>query len=224
MTDETKRPLKTFALGDSLVPVLRLARAAGIPLLLSGDSGIGKSQFVRDHAAAAGLRLVVLNLALFESPGELLGLPAIEDGVTRYKRPALLPIEGAGILLIEEAARSAPHVMAPFYEFLTSRRLGEYELPPGWSIVACMNPPGPDYDGHPFDRAMRDRFLHLDVAADLLQWLHWAERHRVHPRVLAALRGDARLFFLASPRSWERAAALLRDAEQHGLEPALLEP
>ena len=192
MTDkkkpEEKKTLEPLAIGEALVPLMQVAANVLIPLLLAGDSGIGKSEFVHAWAAAIGRRVRVLNMALFESAGELLGLPVIENGVTRYRRPAMLP-EGSGwILLIEEATRAAPHVMAALYEFLTSRRIGEYELPPDCAIIACMNPPGPDYDGHAFDRAMSDRFLQLEVVASRDAWLPWAVAEGLHPAILDTVR------------------------------------
>ncbi|MEO6597501.1 MAG: AAA family ATPase [Planctomycetota bacterium] len=223
MTDK-KTTLHKFAIGDSLTPVIRLAIDCLIPLLLSGHSGIGKSEFVHKLAAAIGRRVRVINMALYESAAELLGLPIIENGVTRYAKPAMLP-EGPGwILLIEEATRAAPHVMAALYEFLTSRCIGEYVLPPDCVIVACMNPPGPEYDGHAFDRAMADRFMRIEVLADRDEWLQWAVDVGVHAAVLDTVREDSRLFELASPRSWFKAAKLLQAAESRGMERPLIEP
>jgi hypothetical protein len=80
-----------------------------------------------------------------------------------------------------------------------------------------MNPPGPDYDGHPFDKAMRDRFLYVEVVADAAEWLRWAEANGVHRAVLEAVRADVRVFQLASPRTWYRSACLLRQALDNGM-------
>lgn len=223
MTNKDKKTLEKFAIGESLIPVVRLAVEGAIPLLLSGDSGIGKSEFVHRLATNMGKRVVVLNMALFDSAAELLGLPVIDGNVTRYAQPAMLP-EGEGrIILIEEATRAAPHVMAGFYEFLTSRRIGDYELPADCAIIACMNPPGPDYDGNPFDKAMNDRFMHVEVVASRDEWLPWAIDAGVHAAVLDTVREDVRLFSLASPRSWYRASQLLQAAQRQDMDRLLIE-
>jgi len=136
--NEKKKTLR-IAIGADLVDVFRVIQKCRRSLLLVGDSGIGKSEFVRAWAEASGLKAVVLNMALFEGAGELLGLPRLVDGQTDYAIPAFLPTKGTGVLILEELTRVAPHVTAALYEFLTTRRLGSYELPPGWIVVACAN-------------------------------------------------------------------------------------
>lgn len=220
---KNEKRLEQLAIGEALVPLLHLAIDTTTPLLLTGHSGIGKSQFVHDQAAALGRRVAVLNMALFESAAELLGLPVIEDGRTVYATPTMLPDGEGWIVLIEEAARAAPHVMAAFYEFLTSRRIGDYELPADCAIIACMNPPGPDYDGQEFDRAMADRFMHVEVVANRDEWLPWAAGAGVHEAILDTVREDLRLFRLASPRSWYRASKLLQAAQARDLDRSLIE-
>ncbi len=201
-------------IGALLAEIFRLVVACRGSLLLLGDTGIGKSEFIKAEARGMGLELVVLNLSLMESPGELLGLPRIQGEVTTYARPSWLPTQGRGVLVLEELTRVAPYLLAPLYEFLTARRLGDYVLPEGWVIVACANPPGPDFDVGSLDKAMRKRFLCVDACVDREEWIRWAETRGVHPAVLAIAREDAKLFDLEPPRTWVYASGYLHAAEQ----------
>ncbi len=211
--DKPHKSLK-IPIGALLAEIFRLVVACRGSLLLLGDTGIGKSEFIKAEARGMGLELVVLNLSLMESPGELLGLPRIQGEVTTYARPSWLPTQGRGVLVLEELTRVAPYLLAPLYEFLTTRRLGDYVLPEGWVIVACANPPGPDFDVGSLDKAMRKRFLCIDACVDREEWIRWAETRGVHPAVLTIAREDAKLFDLEPPRTWVYASGYLHAAEQ----------
>ena len=105
MTED--KTTRKFILGAPSTPILALAFDCRIPLLVSGHTGLGKSQWIQEWAKERGLEVLVLNLALFESSAELMGLPKVDGDVTRYATPAMLPRQGRGIVLIEEAARVA---------------------------------------------------------------------------------------------------------------------
>ena len=116
--------------GPRLEAVLELAYRARRPVLLEGPTGIGKSEIVRKLADRLGIVHVVLDLSLLEPP-DLVGLPLIEQGRTRYALPDILPRDGAGILMLEELNRAERYIQQPALQLLSARRLHSYELPPG---------------------------------------------------------------------------------------------
>jgi hypothetical protein len=132
------------------------------------------------------------------------------SGRTVYAPPSILPLEGAGILLLEELNRAERHVQQPALQLLTARRLHEYELPPGWSCIAAINPESGDYQVTPLDPALRARFLCVRVRADRKGWLAWAASAKVHPAILTVVRSHDRIFDEVSPRSWTYASDILR--------------
>ncbi len=188
-------------IGERAAAVLALAYRANRAVLLEGPTGIGKSELVRQVAADLGIGFAVLDLSLLEPP-DLIGLPVVEAGRTRYATPSSLPIAGAGLLLLEELNRADRTVQQPALQLLTARRLHEYELPPGWVPLAAINPEDGDYQVTPLDPALRCRFLELKVRADIRSWREWAERNHLHPAVrrLAAAHDD--LLDVIPPRTW----------------------
>src|SRR5262249_16597879 len=152
-------------LGPVVKRVLEVAYRARRPVLLEGPTGIGKSELVTQLAGELGIGIVVLDLSLLEPP-DLVGLPVIADGRTTYAAPAILPRDGAGILMLEELNRAERYIQQPALQLLTARRLHEYELPPGWSACAAINPEDDKYQVTPLDPALRARFLNLRVRAD----------------------------------------------------------
>jgi hypothetical protein len=78
-------------------------------------------------------------------------------GRTVYAPPSILPLDGEGILLLEELNRAERHVQHPAVQLLTARRQHKYELPPGWSCIAAVNLGDGGYHVTPLDRALRAR-------------------------------------------------------------------
>ena len=195
-------------IGPRVIEVLDAAYRARRPVLLEGSTGIGKSQIVSEFARGRGLGVVVLDLSLLEPP-DLVGLPVIEGGRTRYASPAELPSQGCGVLMLEELNRAEIPVMQPALQLLSARRLHAYELPEGWTCVAAINPEDGDYQVNRLDPALRSRFLQLSVCADRDTWLGWAARTNVHPVIVRIARDHADVFEQAPPRSWTYASDLL---------------
>jgi hypothetical protein len=195
-------------IGPRVIEVLDIAYRARRPVLLEGPTGIGKSQIVSEFARVRGLGFVVLDLSLLEPP-DLVGLPIMENGRTRYASPAELPRDGCGVLMLEELNRAEIPVMQPALQLLSARRLHTYELPEGWTCVAAINPEDGDYQVNRLDPALRARFLQLTVYADRDTWLGWAARANVHPVIIRLATDHPDIFDQAPPRSWTYASDLL---------------
>lgn len=195
-------------IGPRLEAVLSLAYRARRAVLLEGPTGIGKSELVRRVSEHLGIGTVVLDLSLLEPP-DLVGLPVIHEGRTTYAVPRVLPQGGAGILMLEELNRAERYIQQPALQLLTARRLHEYELPPDWVCFAAVNPETADYQVTPLDRALRARFLNLNVRADRAAWLAWAQMNNLHPGIIALAQAHERILDEIPPRSWTYASQIL---------------
>lgn len=221
---ESKSTTETTAalpLGPRVEAILEVAYRARRPVLLEGPTGIGKSELIASVSKRLGIQHVVLDLSLLEPP-DLVGLPIIEEGRTRYALPRFLPREGQGILMLEELNRAERYIQQPALQLLTARVLHEYVLPEGWACFAAINPETGDYQVTPLDAALRARFLQVPVRADRASWLAWASAHGVHPAVMALARAHERIFVDVPPRSWTYASDVLRtmkpeELANHGL-------
>lgn len=203
-------------IGPRVEAILEVAYRARRPVLLEGPTGIGKSELVAQVARKLGIAHTVVDLSLLEPP-DLVGLPLIEGGRTRYALPSFLPREGAGILMLEELNRAERYIQQPALQLLTARALHEYVLPEGWACFAAINPETGDYQVTPLDAALRARFLQVPVRPDRAAWLAWAGEHGVHPAVIALAREHERIFEAVPPRSWTYAAAMLSSMEPREL-------
>lgn len=193
------------------------------PVFLWGPPGVGKSQVVAEVAHSAGRRLIDLRAVLLD-PVDLRGLPRIdESGLAHWAPPAFLPRKGpqeeAGILFLDELNAAPPLVQAACYQLVLDRKLGEYELPSGWAILAAGNRETDRAVTHRMPSALANRFVHLDFDVDVDDWLAWAARANILPEVAAFIRFRPSLLLhfdpkdgeksFASPRTWEFASRML---------------
>lgn len=196
-------------IGPLVQRVFRLAYRARKPILLEGETGIGKSELVAQVARDLNIGIIVLDLSLLEPP-DLVGLPVIEGGRTSFAAPTSLPTTGAGLLLLEELNRAERYIQQPALQLLTARRLHEYVLPEGWLPCAAVNPDDGDYQVTTLDPALRSRFLHLKVRADRPSWVNWADSNGVHKAVLSLARRHEHFLDDTPPRTWTYVSDLLR--------------
>ena len=203
--------------GPPLVSIIKMAYAAGVPLMIEGPAGVGKSESV--HEAARQLEIPIIDrcLSIVET-SDICGYPFREDGVTRFAPPDFLPkpSEPRGLLLLEELNRSSESTRHAALQILTARRIHDYELAPGWLPLTTVNPREPGrYYTAPLDLALLSRFIRVKVEADPALWLEWARGEGgVHPLVtdyIALLDdpfGDAEGF--STPRSWTYVSKVLQ--------------
>ncbi|GAB7081090.1 AAA family ATPase [Megalodesulfovibrio paquesii] len=202
-----------------IVTALHTLLAIRQPAFLWGAPGVGKSQVVAQVAAARGLALLDIRAVLLD-PVDLRGLPRIDtQGAAVWCPPAFLPREGAGILFLDELNAAPPLVQAACYQLILDRRLGEYELPDGWTVFAAGNRESDRAVTHRMPSALANRMVHLDFEPDLDDWLAWAAGQGVDPRLRAFLRFRPALLHafdpsrqekaFPSPRSWEFVSRIL---------------
>lgn len=194
---------------DTLVRII----PTGQPTFLTGAPGIGKSDCIREVARRLKCNLIDIRAVLFD-PVDLRGIPTVRDGKAHWCPPDFLPSasDGEGILFLDELPQAAPLVQASLLQLTLDRRIGEYNLPDGWHIVAAGNRVEDRAGGHRIISPLLNRFLHLDVEADLSDWQEWAIRNNIAPEVRTFLGWRPKLLHdfdpskqqraFPSPRSW----------------------
>lgn len=157
----------------------------GIPLCIWGTHGIGKTEIVRSFARQKAWKFRSVSPAQFEEMGDLIGMPAIEQGRTVLRKPDWAPEDfGPGILLLDDFNRADLRILRGMMPLLQDGRLISWALPTDWHIVLTANPDYGDYRVTPLDEAMLTRMMHVEMIFDLPAWLRWADRSRI-PAVLS---------------------------------------
>lgn len=151
---------------------LALAARAGVPVLLWGSPGTGKTSAVRDLAEALGWPCEVV-IASLREPSDFAGLPVVVDGEVRFAPPTWarrLAAVGHGLLFLDELTTAPPAVQAALLRVVLERVVGDLALPDDVAVVAAANPPGEAADGWDLAPPLANRFCHVDWDVDPRAW------------------------------------------------------
>jgi hypothetical protein len=193
------------------------------PVMLWGPPGVGKSQMVAQVGERHAVPVIDIRLSQME-PSDLRGIPFRVGEHVEWAVPAMLPDARRhapeGILFLDEITSAPPSVSAAAYQLILDRRLGAYQVPPGWAIFAAGNRQGDRGVTYSMPSPLANRFSHFEVEAYLDDWVSWAYTHGIDERVIGFLRFRPELLFdfdpahnpvaFPSPRSWEFAHRALQ--------------
>jgi len=219
----------------------------GISVELQSSPGIGKSDIIAQLIDELSARdgepwgFQVMMLAT-QTPMDLLGymMPDTREYSGKSVRvsdwtlpPWMLTREGKpvteykrGILFLDEYGQGEPDVKRASAELLLNRRLGPWQLPEGWAVVAASNR-DKDRSGvtKSFDFVINRRGL-IEVVPDLDAWTEWANTAGVMPLTIAFANNNPHIVFSGevpekqgpwcTPRSLVMADKLLRRMAQDG--------
>lgn len=147
---------------------LGVAASAGVPVLLWGPPGTGKTSAVRALAAAAGWPCEVV-IASIREPSDFAGLPVVSGGVVEFAPPrwaTRLPAQGRSVVFFDEISTAPPAVQAALLRVVLERVVGDLSLPAEVSVLAAANPPEQAADGWDLSAPLANRFCHLEWAFD----------------------------------------------------------
>jgi len=187
---------------------------AGTPAFIWGSPGIGKSDITRQLAAEENLELRDIRASLLD-PVDLRGLPRIdsEDRMS-FCPPVFLPTTGRGILFLDELNQAAPATLAACYQLILDRRLGEYSLPDGWSIIAAGNRETDRAIVNRMPTPLANRFVHIYMEPDLEDWISWGLGAGIRTELLAYARYRPAVLNGFDPARTEKAFSTPRSLEK----------
>ena len=112
--------------------------AKKLPAFVWGPPGIGKSSIIKEIAVDLGIDFIDLRLTLLD-PTHLNGIPFLQEEQTLWAAPDFLPLDDttAGILFLDELNCASLLVQAAASQLILDRKIGEYQLPSNWAIIAA---------------------------------------------------------------------------------------
>jgi hypothetical protein len=201
-------------------------------LYIWGAPGIGKTEVLNSVAKELGIIVQEWHLSQIE-PTDFRGVPKVEnvlgsndpnDERTVSKLPAIFPTDNGkngrgGIMFFDEINRAPKMVLSAALSLCLGGKVGLYELPSMWIVVAAGNRPE-DLGGAvatTIEPALANRFAHINYAPTFASWSNWAlKQEHMNPDIIAFLTWNKSYFHKLdpeaekmnwpSPRTWEMAS------------------
>jgi hypothetical protein len=147
---------------------LAVSVAAGIPVVLWGSPGTGKTSVVRALGESLGWPVEVV-VGSIREPTDFSGLPVVVDGSVTLAPPSWarrLADAGQGVLFLDELTTAPPAVQAAMLRIVLERVVGDLPLPSGVRVIAAANPPEQAADGWELSPPLANRMVHLNWPVD----------------------------------------------------------
>ena len=161
--------IKTFVQVISSLP-------SHIAVLAKGPTGIGKSHIVHQIGENLGMEVVDRRLSQM-TEGDIIGLPELTDGVTRFAPVDwfVKACENPVILFFDELNRATIEVQQCAFQIVLDRELNGHKLHPQTRVYAAVNE-GSEYQVSEMDPALLRRFFVTELEPTTADWLTWAAK------------------------------------------------
>ncbi len=189
------------------------------PVFIWGPPGIGKSSLVAQFAESVGLTCVSL-LGSQLAPEDIIGVPQIIDGKSRFCPPTLIAKDDAYCLFLDELNACSHEVQKAFYSLIQDKRIGDYHLPEGSIIVGAGNRAQDSAIVKPMSSALMNRLVHIHLKVSHRDWLAWAGQNNIHPWVMEYIQNRPDHLWaqppkteqpFSTPRSWHMLSDALHE-------------
>lgn len=227
---------------DALMSIELVLESGAVPLLI-GESGIGKTALIKRLCEKNKYHNIIIDGNMLKE-GEIGGLPTVEDysviveGKEIIRKRTVYAVHtklqeideilmkepgGVILLFIDEINRCEHTVQQELMNIILNREINGYRLPDAVRVAAAMNPSSKyeqystsDYQVVDLDPAQEDRFVWIEMEADVKSWISWGmEDGQIHEDVLVFLSSypeylntpHSNDMVKATPRSWERVSS-----------------
>ncbi len=192
------------------------------PVFIWGPPGIGKSSLVQQFAEQVGLECVSL-LGSQLAPEDIIGVPQIIDGCSRFCPPRTIARSEPYCLFLDELNACSHEVQKSFYSLIQERRIGEYALPEGSVVVGAGNRTQDSAIVKPMSSALLNRMVHVQLSVSHRDWLAWAGANGIHRWVMEYVQTRPDHLWVqppkheevfSTPRSWHMLSDALHEYDE----------
>lgn len=172
------------------------------PVFIWGAPGVGKSAMVEKFAEEVGLPCVSL-LGSQLAPEDIIGIPQIRGNTSEFLPPKMIARKEPYLLFLDELNACSQEVQKAFYSLIHEHRIGEYYLPEGSIVIGAGNRIQDSAIVKTMSSALINRMFHVQLKADVNQWISWAYENNLHKWVIEYLTQRPDHLFAEPPKTEE---------------------
>ena len=198
---------------DPKAETAKWAPSSILPQQLPHGTSVGSREVVKEDGTKVVRPTLKYDPNYEKNGGVILDIPEhIKEEMARDQN---------AILFLDEINAAPPVIQAASYQLVLDRRIGEYELPAGVSIIAAGNGEGDKAVTFKMPTPLLNRFIHIDFDVNFEDWHDWAVVNGVKSDVVGFLnfkKGYLNKFDPKSksrgfptPRSWDFVSRILDD-------------
>jgi len=203
---------------SDLTAEIKANALAGLPTMIWGGPGEGKSEIVYGVAKELNAKLFEIRANLFDPVDVRGGLKVVEqkDGTyrTKYGVPEDYPdtnYQGTVIIFIDELSTAPKATQNSLLQLLTTGKIGTYQVPKDTIFIAAGNRAIDRAAVHEMPTPVKNRFSHFTLEANIDDWVAWAVTADIDPSIVSFLRyrpqllsdADATQNAFPTPRAWD---------------------
>lgn len=171
--------------------------------ILTGHSGLGKTESIKQFAEENGYFLKIVNLAMLSDSGDLLGLPTFKkdsmnneiatafitpDWVKEILDYANENPQSRAIIYLDEINRARRDILQAVFSLALEKRIHMIQFPSNVGIIAANNPATSEYVVTDIsDSAFMKRFVHIKVTPSVDEWLDYAKKTKHDDTIVSFL-------------------------------------
>ena len=171
-TKRNKPPVAGVTQADTLA-AMQILLAVGIPVLLWGDPGTGKTHTIEAFARRVGWRTVSV-IASIHDPTDFAGLPVRTDAGVVFEPPAwargTAESEGVSLVFFDEVNTATPATQNALMRVVLEGRVGDLDLGERVRFAAAANPPSQNSAAWDLSAPLANRFAHLEWPVSFEDW------------------------------------------------------
>lgn len=175
---------------STLIPILTKCVSKGLPVMLKGAPGVGKTQICRQIAESLKMNFIPV-IPVISDPTDAKGIPA-RNGDNKWEwhlvgdSRRIVEAKKPTLVLIDDLGQAPAMVQAAYMQWILLRRIGEHPIPDCVKILAATNRREDRAGVTGILEPVKSRFVTiLELTPDENDWSEWAFKNKMPTKLIA---------------------------------------